>query len=74
MQVTVNACFFVGFTGIGISVELGAETMISNTWLGEKFWNEPWNSSESHSVGIRLAANDGCKFSGPPFSLACSKV
>ena len=65
ISVTVNACFFVGFTGIGISVELGAETMISNTWLGESFWNEPWNSSDSHSVGIRLASNDGCKCSWP---------
>ena len=56
--VTVEACFFVGFSGIGISVIRGHETMISNTWLAESYWNEPWNSSESHSVGIRLAAND----------------
>ena len=56
---TVNACFFIGFTGIGISVIRGHETMVSNTWLAERYWNDQrWNASASSSVGIRLAGND----------------
>ena len=46
-----------GFTGTGIDIAGGHETMISETWVAAYFWNDPKKESNA-ATGIYIGGND----------------
>ena len=57
MGTIVIESFFYGFNSVGILVEGGHETMISNCWLSEFYYSESHPGSHN-STGIHIAGND----------------
>jgi hypothetical protein len=47
-----------GFTGVGILLDGGHETMISETWVAAYFWNDPKKEHSGDTIGILVAGND----------------
>ena len=47
-----------GFTGAGILLDGGHETMISETWVAAYFWNDPKKEKSGNTIGILVAGND----------------
>jgi hypothetical protein len=47
-----------GFTGVGILLDGGHESMISETWVAAYFWNDPKKEHSGNTIGILIAGND----------------